>query len=135
VTRDDLAVVSRMFACWGDQDLEGILECVDPELEWRTAADHRVYRGHDGVREFFRRRQSDTERLEVPLQRVAEVGPGRILAVGRLRVMRPGRGLADSPGVWIFHVRGGRITHIHAYASERDAMEALPARRSVSASV
>lgn len=123
-----MAVVSRMFACWGAQDLEGILRCVDPDLEWRSAADHRIYSGHDGVREFFRRRQAESERLEAPLQRLVEVGAGTVLAVGRLRVMRPGRGLADSPGVWLFHVSGGLITHIHAFASEREAMEALPAR-------
>jgi len=108
------------------------LECVDPELEWRTAADHRLYRGHDGVREFFRRRQSESERLEAPLQRVVEVGEGKVLAVGRLRIMRPGRGLADSPGVWIFQISGGRIIRIEAYPSEREAMQALPARGPVS---
>ena len=116
-----------MFACWGDQDLEGLLACVDPALEWRTATDHQVYRGHDGVRDFFARWRASAERLEAPLQRVVELAPGRILAVGRLRVMRPGRGLADSPGVWLFHVSGGLITHIRAFASEREAMEALPA--------
>jgi ketosteroid isomerase-like protein len=122
-----------MFACWGDQDLEGLLECVDPELEWRTAADRRLYRGYDGVRAFFQRWQDDGERLEVPLQRVVEVAPGQVLAVGRLRLLRPGRGLADSPGVWLFHVAGGRVTRIHAYPSERDAMKALPARGPASA--
>ena len=121
-----------MFACWGDQDLEGLLECVDPALEWRTAADRRLYRGHDGVRDFFRRWQVDGEQLEVPLQRTVEVAPGRVLAVGRLRLLRSGRGLADSPGVWLFYVNGGRITHIHAYASEREALEAVPARSAVS---
>jgi ketosteroid isomerase-like protein len=122
-----------MFACWGDQDLEGLLECVDPALEWRTAADRRLYRGHDGARDFFRRWQANGEKLEVPLQRMVEVAPGRVLAVGRLRLLRPGRGLADSPGVWLFHITGGRITHIHAYPSEREAMEAVPARDSASA--
>lgn len=117
-----------MFAFWGDQDLEGILGCVDPELEWLTAADHQLYKGHEGVRQFFRRQEMDSERLEAPLQRLVEVGPGQILAVGRVRIMRPGRGLADSPGVWLFHVSEGRITRIHAYASEREAMEAVPAR-------
>jgi len=131
VTRDDLAVVSRMFACWGNEDLEGILECVDPHLEWRTAADGRIYRGHDGARQFYGRWRGGGQRLEVPLQRTVEVAPGRILAVGRLRLTRPGRGFADSPGVWLFHVSGGKITHIHAYRTEREAMEALPALRAL----
>jgi ketosteroid isomerase-like protein len=125
VTRDDLALVSRMFACWAAGDLEGMLECVDPELEWRAAADGRLYRGHDGVREFFVRWRSAGQRLEVPLQRAAEAAPGRILVVGRLRLTRPGRGLADSPGVWAFHVSEGRITLIESYSSEREATRAL----------
>jgi ketosteroid isomerase-like protein len=122
-----------MFACWGDEDLEGLLACVDPELEWRTAADGRLYKGHDGARAFYTRWRASRGRLEVPLQRTVEVAPGVVLAVGRLRLMRPGRGLADSPGVWLFRVNGGRVTHIHAYRSEREAMEALPVRGAVSA--
>jgi ketosteroid isomerase-like protein len=131
VTRDDLAVVERMFACWGDQDLEGMLECVDPELEWHAAVDGDLYRGHDGVREFFARWRSGRQRLEVPLQRAEEVAPGLILVVGRLRLMRPGRGLADSPGVWLFHVSGGRIGQIQAYPSEREALRAGKALNTV----
>lgn len=103
-----------------------MLECADPELEWRAAADGRLYRGHEGVREFFER-QSAAQRLDVPLQRVREVGPGRVLAVGRLRVIRPGRGLSDSPGVWAFYVNDGRISRIEAHGTEREALAALRA--------
>jgi ketosteroid isomerase-like protein len=130
VTRDDLAVVSRMFACWAADDLEGMLECVDPALEWHAAVDGQLYKGHAGVREFFSHWQGgSSERLEVPLQRALEVAPGRILVVGRLRTIRPGRGLADSPGVWAYHVDAGLITLIHAYRSEREAIQALKASR------
>lgn len=102
-----------------------MLACSDPALEWHAAADGRFYKGHAGVREFFARWQQDGQRLEVPLQRASELAPGRILAVGRLRLIRPGRGLADSPGVWGFHVSGGKITRIEAYRSEREATGAL----------
>lgn len=115
-----------MFAAWAARDLESMLECADPELEWHAAADGRLYRGHAGVREFFEW-QSGPQRLEVPLQRVTQVAPGRLLAVGRLRLIRPGRGLSDSPGVWAFYVSGGRVTRIEAYGSEMAALAALRA--------
>jgi len=127
MTRDDLAVVSRMFACWAAEDLEGVLECVSPKLRWVTAADGKLYKGHDGVREFFDRVRANGQRLEVPLQRTAEVRPGCILAVGRLRVVRPGHGLADSPGVWAFYVEDGKIVRIQSHPSEREALDALAA--------
>jgi ketosteroid isomerase-like protein len=129
VTRDDLAVVSRLFACWSAGDLEGMLDCLDPRLEWRAAADGRLYKGHDGAREFFGRWQDAGQQLEVPLQRAIEVAPGRILAVGRLRLMRPGRGLADSPGVWGHYVENGLVKRIQAFASEREAIDALRAAK------
>lgn len=131
MTRDDLAVVSRLFARWSAGDLEGVLSCLDPELEWRAAADGRLYKGHDGAREFFRRWQDEGQQLEVPLQRAIEVAPGRILVVGRLRVLRPGRGLADSPGVWGHHVENGVVTRIQSYPSEREAIDALRAAKPV----
>lgn len=104
-----------------------MLECADPALEWHAAADGRLYRGHDGVREFFARWRDDGQNLEVPLQRAIELAPGKILAVGRLRLIRPGRGLADSPGVWAFHVSKGKVIRIESYRSEREATEALKA--------
>lgn len=125
MTRDDLAVVSRMFACWGADDLEGMLACADPDLEWSSAADGRVYRGHDGVREFFSRWRTRGERLELPLQRAVEVTPRRVLAVGRVRVLRSGRGFADSPGIWVIDTDGERITHAAAFRSEHEARQAI----------
>jgi ketosteroid isomerase-like protein len=115
-----------MFAFWAALDLEGMLGIVDPGLEWRAAADGQLYRGHEGVREFFRR-HSNGERLEVPLQRAVEVRPGCVLAVGRLRIQRPGRGLADSPGIWLFYVSDGKIGRIESYRSEREALDAAQA--------
>jgi hypothetical protein len=104
-----------------------MLRCVDPEFEWRAAADGQLYRGHDGVREFFAKHNGG-ERLEVPLQRAVELRPGCVLGVGRVRVLRPGRGLSDSPGIWLFHVTdGGRVRRIESYRSEREALEAAQA--------
>jgi ketosteroid isomerase-like protein len=118
-----------MFACWAAEDLEGMLECVSPKLEWVTAADGRLYTGHEGVRDFYGTMRADGQRLEVPLQRTAEVRPGVILAVGRLRMVKPGRGLADSPGVWAFYVKDGRIVRIQSFPSERDALEIVAAAK------
>lgn len=107
-----------------------MLEYVDPSLRWHSAVDGRVYTGHDGVREFFNRWRVT---LEVPLQRVAELAPGVILGVGRLRMTRPGRGFADSPGVWLLYVADGRITLARSYRSERDAIRAARAQGTVPA--
>lgn len=109
-----------------------MLACADPDLEWLAAADGRMYRGHGGVREFFIRWREGPQRLEVPLQRATEVAAGRILAVGRLRLTRPGRGLADSPGVWIFDVDCGRVPRIRSYQSEHAAMQSFDAADALS---
>ena len=118
-----------MFACWASGDLDGMLEITDPGLVWHAAADGELYKGHDGVRTFFERWQDNGQSLEAPLQRAVELSPGRILVVGRLRLIQPGRGLADSPGVWAFHIEGGRVMRIDSYRSERDAIDALKAAR------
>jgi ketosteroid isomerase-like protein len=134
VTRDDLAVVARLFTHWAAGDLEGMLACMHPEIEWHAGADGQLYTGHAGAREFFGRWQDQSQRLEVPLQRAIEVAPGRILVVGRLRVIRPGRGLADSPGVWSHYVEDGLITRIQSHQSEREAIDALRGDAPISAS-
>ncbi len=114
-----------MFACWAADDLEGMFGCVDPDFEFRSATDGNLYKGRDGLREFYERWRDRGERLEIPLQRAVEVSPGRILAVGRVRVLQSGRGFADSPGIWVMQVEHGRLIRAEAFRTEREARQAL----------
>ena len=55
---DNVEIVRRGYRAFEEAGVEGILEFLDPEIEWHMSAvftpTPRVFRGHDGVREVFR---------------------------------------------------------------------------------
>jgi ketosteroid isomerase-like protein len=55
---DNVEIVRRGYKAFEQGGVEGILEFLDPAIEWHMSAAFtratRVYRGHDGVREVFR---------------------------------------------------------------------------------
>jgi len=55
---DNVEIVRRGYRAFEEGGVEGILEFLDPDIEWHMSAvfthTPRVFRGHDGVREVFR---------------------------------------------------------------------------------
>lgn len=55
---DNVELVQRAFEVWNRGSIEEFLELVDPEVEWcpnqQMPDVDAVYRGHEGVRRFFR---------------------------------------------------------------------------------
>jgi ketosteroid isomerase-like protein len=55
---DNVEIVRRGYKAFEERGVEGILQFLDPQIEWRMSAAFtgtpRIYRGHDGVREVFR---------------------------------------------------------------------------------
>jgi len=55
---DNVEIVRRGYRAFREGGVEGILQFLDPEIEWHMSAAFthtpRTYRGHDGVREVFR---------------------------------------------------------------------------------
>jgi uncharacterized protein len=55
---DNVEIVRRGYRAFREGGVEGILQFLDPEIEWHMSAAFthtpRTYHGHDGVREVFR---------------------------------------------------------------------------------
>jgi ketosteroid isomerase-like protein len=55
---DNVEIVRRGYKAFEEGGVEGILQFIDPAIEWHMSAAFtgtpRVYHGHDGVREVFR---------------------------------------------------------------------------------
>ena len=79
VSEDNVEIVRRSLDRWSNGDLEGFLEGVDPEIEWRTSGIYPdvnpVYYGHEGFRQFWRDFHEVWETLTMELRG----GSGRIL--------------------------------------------------------
>ncbi|MFL5861312.1 MAG: nuclear transport factor 2 family protein [Solirubrobacteraceae bacterium] len=89
---DNVDIVRRGYRAFEERGVEGILQFLDPGIEWCMSAAFtrmpRIYRGHDGVREVFRFFNELIEDLGAHPHEFIEAGDRVIVPVrlhGRLR--------------------------------------------------
>jgi hypothetical protein len=142
------AAYTRGIAAWNRRDWEAALERIDADVEWRGATElldlAEVSRGHEGVREFWRRwTESWTDiRAEVeefvPMDGktlalvrwrawVEEFVPvdGGTLALVRWRARSPARLEVDQPVAFHFELRDHMVTRFVSYWECSQAFKAL----------
>jgi ketosteroid isomerase-like protein len=128
VSTGNVEIVRQSLERWSSGDLEGFLERVDPELEWRTSGLYPdvdpVYHGHDGFRKFWRDFHETWETLRMEILETITAGDRVAFsfhfdATGR-DGLRTGRDQAS-----IATLRNGLLLRIENYASWNEALEAL----------
>jgi ketosteroid isomerase-like protein len=132
VSSENIELVRRSIQRWSDGDLEGFIETVDPEVEWRTSGLYpgvdAVYRGHNGFRKFWRDFHEMWETITMEMREVFAVGDRvafsfHFAATGR-DGLRTGRDQAS-----LGTIRNGLLHRIQNYATWDEALQALEADR------
>jgi ketosteroid isomerase-like protein len=129
MTPDNVEIVRASWEAWSRGDMDALFEFYDPEVEWDMThsyvPDMGVFRGHDGIREFFREwRTFFAEYYAEPEQ---FIGAGENVVV---RVRQGGRGRSSTVGVempayWqVYRLRGGRAMRVEIYRDEAEALKA-----------
>jgi ketosteroid isomerase-like protein len=119
-----------MFAAFAARDLETVLSLADPEIEFTAVTGEHAgrtdpYRGHDGLREYFRDVAAVWEELRLTPREFREEG-GLILVTGKVSARSQRRTVTGSTG-WVWRVRDGKVVYARVYASAADAVAALEA--------
>ena len=123
-------VVKAVFAAFAERDVEACLRMparTSSSARWtgdyagRTGA----YRGHDGLRQYFRDVAEVWDDLRIVPGEFRQSGD-TILVTGRVSARSPARIVAGSTG-WIWRV-GGLIVYARVYPSAADAMAASGGR-------
>ncbi len=125
VAGSDIDVVRAVFSAFAERDLERVLAMVDPEMVFHTVTGSyvghdRPYRGHDGLRRYFRDVGRAWDELTLTPSEFREVGEV-ILVTGRVDARSPARVVSGSAG-WIWRVRDGRAVYCRAYPSASAAL-------------
>jgi ketosteroid isomerase-like protein len=133
VVATDIELVKAMFAAFAARDLETVLSLADPEIEFTTVTGEHAgrtepYRGHDGLREYFRDVAAVWEELRLTPREFREEG-GLILVTGKVSARSQRRTVTGSTG-WVWRVRDGKVVYVRVYASAADAVAALEAGES-----
>ena len=126
----DIELVKATFAAFAARDLETVLALADPAIELTVPTANQVgrtepYRGHDGLREYFRDVASVWEELRLTPREFREHG-GLILVTGKVSARSRSRTVSGSTG-WVWRVRDGKVVYVRVYESAADAVAALEA--------
>jgi ketosteroid isomerase-like protein len=121
-------VVKAVFAAFAERDFERVLDLVDPEVEFATvtsdyAGHTEPYRGHEGIREYFRDVALVWDDLRLSPSDFRQIGDS-ILVTGRVSARSPARIVEGSTG-WVFRVNDGRVIYGRVYPSAGDAERAV----------
>jgi ketosteroid isomerase-like protein len=129
---DEIEVVRGLYEAFERRDLEAMLagfsEDADLHFEGtaRLAGRAEPYRGHDGVRRYFRDVAEVWDELRVVPTEFRQNGD-RVLVTGRVSARSPSRIVAGSTG-WIWRLRDGVVEYVRVYPSAADAMAAFEGR-------
>ena len=125
VIATDIEVVKAAFAAFAARDLQAVLALSGPDIELTAVTGAHAgrtdpYRGHDGMRQYFRDVAAVWEELRLTPREFREEGD-LILVTGKVSAHSRSRTVTG----WIWQLRNGKVTFVRVYASAADAIAAL----------
>jgi ketosteroid isomerase-like protein len=128
VIATDIDVVKATFAAFAARDLDTVLAHSDPNIEFWAVTGERAgrdepYRGHPGLREYFRDVARMWEELRLTPKEFRAAGDF-VLVTGKVSARSRSRTVTGSTG-WVWRVRDGKVVYGRVYASAADAIAAL----------
>ena len=108
-------------------DEAALLEITDEkiDLQPRRAATEGTFRGHDGIRRFLEDTRESFDRFELDYTNVRDLGEGRVIGLGVIRIRGRGSGLeTEVPTAVIASYRDGRMTRFKDYGDHDAALAA-----------
>jgi ketosteroid isomerase-like protein len=135
MSRENVELVRRVFDAVDRGDATTILALYDPEVEWDVSGSPfgrliggDVYRGHEGLRRWFRQYREAWENVEDHCEELIDAGDYVISLV-----TDRGRGLSSGVevewkqyGVWT--IREGKIVRVAWFRERSEALEAAGLR-------
>jgi ketosteroid isomerase-like protein len=128
MSQENVEVVERLYGAFNRRDMTGLLESLDPEVEWvpvLAVLDGRVYHGHDAVRSWVEELGSDWEFFEVSYDEMRDLGD-QVLVLGHWRARgRASGGESEQPGAWLYEIKAGKVVRLQTFTNRDEALEAV----------
>jgi ketosteroid isomerase-like protein len=134
MSQQNVELVRSLTEAWQRREQEGTLDFVDPDVEWdatrlsETIPDVAgVYRGHDGVRTYWRRWLSAWRDIQFEIQDVLDAGDEVVMLVRNQHQWGRHSGIEIEfpPYAGVFTIQAGKITRVRWYPDQGSALEAV----------
>jgi ketosteroid isomerase-like protein len=130
---ENVEIVRRVYDAVARRDPDAVLDLYDPEVEWdssrspfsRLVGGSRVYRGHEGLRAWFREYYEAWESIEEECKELIDAGD-QVISVVSTRARGRASGVeverAGYAAVWT--IREGKIVRVVWFETRAEALEA-----------
>ncbi len=137
MSQENVEVVRRLAEGFQHRQHEKAFDFYDPEIEWDASnaaemvpdlAD--VYRGHEGVRTYWRRWLSAWSDLDFEIEDIVDGGDEIVLLIRNQRQWgrHSGVAVAIPPYGMVFTLRNGKVIRWRGYPDQESALEAAGLR-------
>jgi ketosteroid isomerase-like protein len=129
VTGSDADLITRMLHEWNEGDVDALAQVFDPEVEVRPALStflaSMVYRGHEGIREWYAETNEPWAQLQAEAERFVEAGDRTVVIVA-LHARVSGSEIDVAARIaHVVTVRDGRILRLDGYDEPDKALAAV----------
>lgn len=128
MSQENVETARRIAEKFNARDNDGLLELLDPDVEWvpiMAALEGRVYRGHEGVLRWLDDLESDWDEFQTRPDEFHDLGD-RVLALGSwyARGRASGIEFENQPASWLWQFKAGRAIRLRTYTDRAEALEA-----------
>ena len=134
MSQENVEAFKRGVEALNRQDVEALLPELDLEVEWHSAiqmglgGQRTVYRGHQGIREFFRELSETLSKYEAEYSEIRDLGD-RTVAIGRVHACGTASGVEiDSPIGSVVDLKHGKAIRVRTFLDHKEALEAAGLR-------
>jgi uncharacterized protein len=120
----------QAYEAWNAKDFDAAIADFDPDVEWTFAGGaqfpgtDKIYRGHEGVRRFWREFIEPWESIRIEVTDTREAGDTLVLFVN-FHGIGAGSGVELTvPFVHLLSYRNGKLIRLRGYANRGEALEA-----------
>jgi ketosteroid isomerase-like protein len=126
MSQQDVEIARRAFDAYNRLDVEAMLACVTPDLEWfpsmPSTLETAIYQGREGVERYFQETRGTWNPLLVHAQDFRSVGD-RLLVLGHLDGTGRASGIrTTTPIGMVIEFQEGRIRRVRAYLDHSEAV-------------
>jgi ketosteroid isomerase-like protein len=129
MSQANVEIAKRVIDAFNRRDVDGIFECVNPDVEWFPAMSATFgggLRGREGIESYVREVSDTWEEYRVVGQDFRDLGEDQVLVLSRVvgRGASSG-GLVDAEMGQVYDFRDGRIARVRTYLDHSKALQAV----------
>ncbi len=134
MSRENIELVRRLYEAAAARDTPAVYEIYDPAVVLDNSnlvgIGGGIYRGHDGLREFFRTWHEVWDRIEYSYDELIDAGAEAVIAlVTRHATGRASGAAVERPAALLFNIRDNSIVRVVWFDTREEALAAAAASR------